>query len=187
MSLFAMYPELKDIKPYLLTRKEYAALVKQAALKIIKDYIQQRNQARLDLKAWSEANPGPKRPSWFPSEAARQRWIDLDESHASKWYREYDKVYSLSGTVEQLKRNIILANIIEDGRYETCRDDKNFWMYFGGVNNPLMNQGQSVFTAMLQHIDVPTHVLAEWPEGVEQVRKDMAAQERWNQLNPEYA
>lgn len=187
MSLFAMYQELKDVQPHLLTRLEYAIIVRKASQKLIKEYIIQRNQARKDLTAWSEANPAPVRPRSFPSDAARQRWRDLDEAHSSKWYREYDKVYSLSGTVEQFKLNIILANMIEDGRYETARNDRNFWMYFRGVNNPLLNHGQAVFTALYQHIDVPEHVLAEWPEGVEQVRKDMAYKAAWDKANPEYA
>ena len=187
MSLLAMYQELKGVEPHLLTRLEYAIIVRKAAQKLIKEYIVQRNQARKDLTAWSEANPGPKRPSWFPSDAAQQRWRDLDETHASKWYREYDKVYSLSGTVHQLKLNIILANMIEDGRYETAHKDSNFWMYFRGVNNPLLNHGQAVFRALYQHIDVPEHVLAEWPEGVAQVRKEMADRAAWDKRNPEYA
>ena len=77
--------------------------------------------------------------------------------------------------------------MIEDGRYETARLERNFFVNFGGVNNPLLNHGQAVFRAIYAKLDVPEAVLAEWPEGIEQVSKEMAAQERWSQLNPEYA
>jgi hypothetical protein len=77
--------------------------------------------------------------------------------------------------------------MIEDGRYETARLERNFFVNFGGVNNPLLNHGQDVFRALYQNIDVPEHVLAEWPEGVAQVRKEMAARAAWDKANPEYA
>ncbi|MBS1722521.1 MAG: hypothetical protein JSS66_05880 [Armatimonadetes bacterium] len=187
MSLLAMCQELKGVEPYLLTRKEYAVLVRRASLKVIKEYIQLRNQARLDLAAWSAANPEPVRPKDYASGAEFERWRDKRESHGYAWGHEYQKLYNLSTSVGQLKNNVILALMIEDGRYETECLQPNFFVRFGGVNNPLLNHGQSVFTALYRRIDVPEHVLAEWPEGVEQVRKDIAARAAWDKLNPEYA
>jgi len=174
MSLFAMYQELKSTEEYLLTQREYAAIVKTAAKKVIKEYIQLRNQARADLKAWCDANPEPKRPVDYASGAEFERWRDKYQSHRNAWGHEYQKLYHLGVSVSQLKKNIILANVIESGRIDECRKNPSFWMYFGGVNNPLMNQGQAIFRALYQGKCVPQNVLDEWPEGVEQVRKQIA-------------
>lgn len=189
-----MYHELKGVEPHLLTRKEYAVIVREAALKVIKQYICERNQARAELAAWCEANPEPEPKKFgysqvngWPSAAAKDRYLQVYEDHRSRWGHIYQGVYHLAVEVDHLKSTILLSRMIEDGRYETARLERNFFTRFGGVNNELLNHGQAVFRAMHQRLDIPEHVLAEWPEGVEQVRKEMAASERWNQLNSEYA
>jgi hypothetical protein len=194
MSSLAVYRELKGVQEHLLTRKEYAVLVRAASQKVIKQYIRDLKQAEAELAAWCDANPEPDRKKFgysqvngWPSNAAYERWNDVYETHRGQWGHRYQGVYQLARYVRQLKDNIILSRMIEDGRYETARLERNFFVNFGGVNNPLLNHGQAVFRAIYAKLDVPEAVLAEWPEGVEQVRKDMAAQERWNQLNPEYA
>lgn len=169
-----LFKELKGVEAHLLTQREYAALVKTATQKVIKEYIKLRNQARADLDAWDKSNPEPKRPEHYASGAEYERWHNKRESHRNDWGHEYQKLYHLSTSVEQCKRNIILANVIETGRIDECRKNPSFWMYFGGVNNPLMNQGQAVFRALYQGKYVPQNVLDEWPEGVEQVRKQIA-------------
>lgn len=194
MSSLEVYRELKGVQEHLLTMKEYAGLVRAASQKVIKQYIRERDQAQAELTAWSAANPEPNRKKFgysdingWPSNAAYERWNDVYETHRGQWGQRYQQVYQLAKYVRQLKDNIILSRMIEDGRYETARLERNFFVNFGGVNNPLLNHGQAVFRAIYAKLDVPEAVLAEWPEGVEQVRKNMAAQERWNQLNPEYA
>ncbi len=183
MSVLDIYRELKDVEPYLLTRREYAALVKAASQKVIKKYILLRKQARRDLDAWAIVNPGPERPASYASNKEHERYQDQYKSYQQAWGHKYQKLYNLSTHVNQLKRNIILANVIENNRIESCQNDSRFWMFFGGVNNPLLTQGQKVFTALLQNIDVPEHVLAEWPEGVAQVQQEIALRAAQDKIN----
>jgi hypothetical protein len=193
MSSFEVYRELKGVEPHRLTRKEYAVLVRAASQRVIKRYINDRNEARAAFNAWNEANPGPDPKKFgyseingWPSAAAQDRYVDVYEPHRGLWGQQYQALYQLGQYVTQLKKNIILSRMIENGRYEAASRENNFFVNFGGVNNPLLNHGQDVFRALYAKLDIPEQVLAEWPEGVEQVRKEIAARERWNQLNPEY-
>lgn len=185
MSSFAVYQELKNVKPHLLTRVEYARLVREASQKVIKEYIVERNQASKNFEAWEKSHPEPKRPSHVPPED--NRWGDKYESYRNSRGDEYQKVYHLYWSVVQLKHNIILSRMIEDGRYEIESKKRYFDNNYGGVNNPLLNHGQDVFRALYRNIEIPERVLAEWPEGVEQVRNEMARQAAFDKAHPEYA
>lgn len=154
-------------------------VVRQAYEAILPDLIIEREQARQELKDWGEANPGPKRPYNFHSNADYLRWKDLDDSHSSKWHREYSKLSYLAGHVDQLYKNIELALILERDVAEAERmnddDSTSFFMRYGGVNCPLMCHGQRVFLALYRGQTVPPEVLAEWPDGVATVMKEISA------------
>lgn len=176
--------ELKDVEPYLLTRREYAALVKAASQKVIKEYILLHEQSERDFREWESKNHAPKKPhNYHSSHTAYDRWHDEFWSYRMKLGDEYQKTYHLAMSVNQLKLNIMLADIIEDGSYETERKKSNFSMFFRGVNNPLLNHGQSVFHALLHGKHVPEHVLAEWPEGVAQVQQEITLRAAQDKIN----
>lgn len=182
MCSLLVHQELKDIKSYLLTRVEYAKAVREASERCLKGVMAEYDRANLNLKLWVAQNPEPQLPPTNPraSKAAKlkewfahEKWQTLKDLHSFKWYQLYGLAYSSATRLHQLKLNIKLAELIENGTYETECQNYKFFEHYGGVNNPLLTHGRNVSSALYNHIDVPEHILAEWPEIVAQVREDM--------------
>lgn len=169
-----MYDLLKDVKPELLTRKEYAVLVREASEKLLPDAIAAYEKAKEDLKAWEIAHPGPTRPVDADYNAsAKDKWLEACRVHRNAWGHKYQKRYYQAGRVEQLELNIELSLLFETDSEKIAEKRKNgtLWSHYRGVNCPLLCHGTRVYTALARNEPVPAEVAAEWPDAERVMRE----------------
>jgi len=162
------YTELTT--PHQFTRLEYAAIVKQASQRAQEIYTAEYAQANEAMTAWYKANPEPVRTD-FDDDKKFYEWKEKVREYDIKRAPVCQKCYNIATLIQQAKRNIELAEIVENG---ISLDQCNSFEYFGGVNNPMITHGNQVILALYRGIEVPDQVLADYPEMVAQARQDIA-------------